>query len=1042
MKKRMFLAPLAFLLAMPFSPAIAQMPYDDVGVSSINVVSPHANVVPKSPSSSISLNGVWGFVFASAPQLLSDSIAGEGFPLADIGRIRVPGNMELQGYGVPIYVNVRNEFPSNPPHPPSDYNPTGFYLRDVDIPDDWAGQRIFLSFGAVKSAMFLYVNGRLAGYHEDAKTPAEWEITEYLHPGRNRIAAKVLRWSDGSYLECQDMWRMSGITRDVTLYAVPQDYIKDYSVVADYRDGKGLLKVVVRVQRSAGQSTSPTVALAGASVRHVGDSLFLDTLSQVVPWSPETPNLYPLQITYGAHVVSTYVGFRSVEIKGGLLCLNGSPVTIKGVNRHEHSPRTGHCISREEMRQDAAMMKLCGINAVRTSHYPSDPYWYSLCDSMGLMVWDEANCESHAQGYEAGSLAKKPEWAEAIWNRTRNMVLRDRNHPCVLAWSLGNESGNGICFEEAYRRAKALDPTRPVVYERALTDSNTDIVGVMYPSVDYLSQYARGEEQKPAGERRPYVAAEYCHAMGNGCGGLSDYWDTIDKYPCLQGGFVWDWADQSFPLVDPATGKVFEGLGGDLGSYADIPGLGEEWQGIGNDDDFCANGLVSSRRVPHGAFYEVSTVYGGSGDTLAGMAGAASVPRPGGDAKAEDFASARLHLWRPPTQNDLYDPNGAPAWDVLQSLRWKQVSKRKCGTATLTCYELSAWDGPAMQVQEWRQKLEGGAWLLSYRVKPNGVARTLPRVGLQLRLPRGLAAEWLGKDKPTYPDRDKAGRLRLCRHAADSLFENYAVPQENGSYEARWLRIGGKYVTSDRPFHFSARCYEDSVLARARRQNQLVQGDHLVLNLDAFQAGLGTATCGPGVREQYTLCGDSVYEFCFLFGDSLNYPVKPCIPAMEQASVAPLPLALVAHPLPAPPYDKASASDGRRAVPGEYGQGWLGWSGADTLLLEVYPKKEGSRRVASLSLGACQAYGDWVLPPERVDVQVNGRGKWLPMPLMNPSRGAGEKKRLVYRRDFRRREWRQLRSARIRVVASPLLPVGHPAAGEKAWLLIDEVEVR
>lgn len=1044
----MFIKQFFILLAACLAAFLANAqsePWDDLQVSSLNCVVPHADIIPDDPADKMCLNGIWNFRFARTPQELSDSLAAPDFSMQGCNTIQVPGNMELQGYGVPIYVNTCNEFPSNPPHPPCDYNPTGMYLRDVELPEGWLEGHVFLKFGAVKSAMILYVNGQKVGYHEDAKTPAEWDITAYLRLGRNRIAAKVLRWSDGSYLECQDMWRMSGITRDVVMYRTPRDYIKDYCITADYQDGNGILTVQMR--------------------RTGSDTSYTDTLRGVTPWTPETPRLYPLTLIYGNHRVNTYVGFRHVEIKDGLLCLNGKPVTIKGVNRHEHSPKTGHYISRDEMRQDAIMMKQNNINAVRTSHYPNDEYWYFLCDSIGLMVWDEANCESHAQGYDKHSLAKNPEWTEAIWNRTRNMILRDRNHPCVIVWSLGNECGNGICFQETYSRAKALDTTRPISYERAILDSNTDIIGVMYPSVDYLSQYARRYSTPSLGSPtpptypengpRPFIMIEYCHAMGNSCGGLSDYWDTIDKYPLLQGGFIWDWADQSFPYRD-SLGRHYEAMGGDLGSYDEIPGLSAEWHKIGDNDDFCGNGIVSSTRVPHAALYEVETVYGSNRtkDTQYNY----DLESRHSNCKEELSLNPRLHLWRPPTQNDLRDPLGALAWNTLKELHCRQTAQSKNGDTTITCYEQAGWDGPTMKVHEWRYR-DTNTLLLAYRISPNGMVKTLPRLGLQMTMPAGLIARWEGKDVPTYPDRNTAGTWSRYHICADSLYERYAVPQECGSYEARWLRIGDIFVTAairkdgktTHRLHFSARRYSDSILTQAHRQNELQMSDSLFLNIDAFQAGLGTATCGPGVRSQYTLSGDSIYECAFRFGyDLVDASFPFCMNADRKAAISNNDAEDGAHLIniafnvaPSAPYNRSGLTDGRRATPGEYHEGdWVGWSGEDTLILQITLNKK-VRKPSALTLGTCQAFDDWVLPPRKVEVRINDKGGWLPMELKNPSLlPRKERKRLVYRLDFSRKEARRIRHLKVRVTASPTLPPDHPSAGKNAWMMLDELELR
>ena len=638
--------------------ATAQHDYwDDLSVCQVGKVSPHADIMPTDKQWVINLNGTWSFKFYERAEYVPrglekdakiQPIFDRNYNLAGWDSIMVPGNIELQGlrrsgdkwdsrYGVPVYVNIKNEFPSNPPHAPRAYNPTGVYAREVEVPDGWAGRRIFLKIGAASSAVELFVNGEFAGYSEDSKTPAEWEIGKYLEIGKNRIVIILHRWSNGSYLECQDMWRMSGITRDVTLYSLPTDYIKDYTVDAQLDTityTQGILHVNVKTECKVGSVVELSVNRLGiekrATVKEINIANgveFRIEIDQVKTWSAESVTLYNMELrlldSRGKELqkIEKNIGFRTVEMKNGLLCVNGEPVTIRGVNRHEHDAFTGHVVSRESMENDIKTMKVNNINAVRTCHYPDDEYWYELCDMYGIYVWDEANNESHAQGYGENSLAKKAEWTEPIWYRVNNMVQRDRNHPSVIVWSLGNECGNGVCFEEAYRRLKAEDRTRLVSYERAELDQNTDIVGIMYPSVDYLAWYgrtmdsinAKSEKLKAKNEYplRPYIMVEYCHAMGNSLGGLSDYWDTITKYKYLQGGFIWDWKDQGFAMTDnsienpkyssPSSWSVsWTALGGDLGKL----------DGIEDDDDFCANGICDAYGKPYPCMEEVKAVYG------------------------------------------------------------------------------------------------------------------------------------------------------------------------------------------------------------------------------------------------------------------------------------------------------------------------------------------------------------------------------------------------------------------------------------------------
>ena len=458
------------LLLLASCLAQAQPNWNNLEVYRVNKLQPHDRVIPEGDWVR-SLNGTWQFRYFDNPKQAT-------LKPDHWDTIRVPGNIELQGYGVPVYVNMKNEFPSNPPYAPTDYNPVGVYTRNFTVPAHWSGRRVIVKFGAVKSAMYLYVNGHEVGYSEDSKTPAEWDITRYLHEGSNRMAVKVVRWCNGSYLECQDMWRMSGITRDVLLYSVPKTYISDIKIIADLDTSDystGLLDILIDLNREVSggkiELFYPAYNIVTVHPLTKGDWFagIPGKLEHVQPWSDSTPVLYDLVVRlYDAsgrklETITKKIGFRHIDIRGGQLRLNGKPMEIRGVNRHEHSMYGGHYITPAEMREDIRLMKEMGVNAVRTCHYPDDELWYDLCDSAGIYVWDEANVESHAQGYGEGSLAKKQEWLNPILDRIYNMYRRDRNHPCVIAWSLGNECGNGICFEEAYRILKSKDPTRPVV---------------------------------------------------------------------------------------------------------------------------------------------------------------------------------------------------------------------------------------------------------------------------------------------------------------------------------------------------------------------------------------------------------------------------------------------------------------------------------------------------------------------------------------------------------------------------------------------------
>ncbi len=566
------------------------------------------------------LNGRWKFHWAPKPADRPLDFFMEGFDDSGWAEIPVPGNWELYGFGVPIYLNIQYPFERNPPYIRHDDNPVGSYRTRFTIPDDWSTRRTFLHFGAVRSAMYVWVNGRRVGYSQGSKTPAEFDITDYVRMGSNLLAVEVYRWSDGSYLEDQDFWRLSGIDRDVYLSARPRLHIRDVGVVADldstFTDGR--LNVSVEVE-NRGAGTSPVHGLrvelldsTGTAVVSMADDGrrvrvdlgtrrafdFQATVARPARWTAETPSLYTALVSLldasgrTVEVVPIRVGFRHVDVRDGLLQVNGVPIVIKGVNRHEHDPVTGHYVTEASMRRDIELMKQLNINAVRTSHYPDDPLWYDLADEYGLYLVDEANIESHGMGYRLDqTLGNNPAWEAAHLDRAVRMVERDKNHPSVIIWSMGNEAGNGINFYMNYRWIKARDPTRPVQYERAGLEWNTDIYVPMYPSPERLIEYAEGHHD------RPLIMCEYAHAMGNSVGNFADYWAIIDRYPNLQGGFIWDWVDQGLRTRN-AKGQLIWAYGGDFGP-----------PGTPSDGNFNINGIVQPDRIPNPSAYEVKHVY-------------------------------------------------------------------------------------------------------------------------------------------------------------------------------------------------------------------------------------------------------------------------------------------------------------------------------------------------------------------------------------------------------------------------------------------------
>jgi len=566
------------------------------------------------------LNGKWSFHYAPNPASRPFYFYKDDYDIRDWDVVEVPSNWERLGYGIPIYLDAGYAFKPDPPFVPEDDNPVGSYRRDFHIPPLWKGREVFLHFGAVSSAFYVWVNGEKVGYSENSKSPSEFNITRFIRNGKNSLAVEVYRWSDGTYLEDQDFWRMSGITRDVYLFSTNRVHMADFfagcGLTNNYRDGLFKLDVEIRNYDTPDSSYQIDVNILDgrkslykkSSKVEITESSqmvsFADTLPAIRNWSAENPNLYTLLISLknntGRNIesVSVPIGFRSVEIIDKQLMVNGKSVYLKGVNLHEHHPENGHVLDEETMRQDILLMKANNINAVRTSHYPEPERWYQLCDQYGLYLVDEANIESHGIGYNKDTtLADRQEWAAAHLDRTISLVERDKNHASVIIWSLGNESGDGTNMLADYKWIKKRDPSRPVQYERAekstnTTERHTDIWCPMYAKIDYLTRYATNPDND-----RPLILCEYAHSMGNSTGNLQDYWDVIEKYPILQGGFIWDWVDQGLTETS-GKGKKYWTYGGDYGP-----------PGTPTSGNFCINGLVNPDRSPHPALAEVKKVY-------------------------------------------------------------------------------------------------------------------------------------------------------------------------------------------------------------------------------------------------------------------------------------------------------------------------------------------------------------------------------------------------------------------------------------------------
>ncbi len=568
-----------------------------------------------------SLNGMWKFNWVRNPNHRPKDFYRVDFNDGEWEYFPVPANWEVHGFGNPIYLDEKYPFTTSYPKVPENYNPVGSYRHTFTIPDSWEGREVFVHFGAVKSALYLWINGQEVGFSQGSKTPAEFNITPYLKKGKNLIAIQIFRWSDASYVESQDMLRLSGIEREIYLYARPKIHIWDLfarveKMESDQNDWS--LKVDLKV-RSLDHTNSQnrkikltvydeqwnvvleeqgTFTLDASQIQeHSFDFPKLLSKHKVKKWTAETPNLYSILISHEDNngkvieISHQKIGFRTVEIKNGQLLVNGKAIYIRGVNRHESHPNTGHVISRETMIKDIQLMKQHNINAVRSSHYPNHPDWYSLCDRYGLYVVDEANIESHPlANSEATQIGNEMSWLPAHLDRTQRMFHRDKNHPSIILWSLGNEAGHGKIFQTTYNWLKEIDGSRPVQYEPAEKENYTDVFCPMYPPIEKLVNYAKTNPKRPA------IMIEYCHAMGNSVGNLQDYWDAIEAYPVLQGGFIWDWVDQSLEYIND-QGVPYLAYGHDY--HPDLP----------TDGNFLNNGLINPFREVHPHIYEVKKVY-------------------------------------------------------------------------------------------------------------------------------------------------------------------------------------------------------------------------------------------------------------------------------------------------------------------------------------------------------------------------------------------------------------------------------------------------
>ena len=926
------------LLAILATPTFSQQHHDweDNHVLQINREPARAYFIPfgeQRGDRMLSLNGKWQFRWTKTPSERVKDFYRTDYDASGWTTLDVPANWEVNGYGTPIYISAGYPFKIDPPYvmrePKREWttyeerNPTGQYRRTFTVPDSWVccrdtathgtGGQTFLRFEGIMSAFYVWVNGQRVGYSQGSMEPSEFNITPYIKKGENQIAVEVYKYSDGSYLEDQDFWRFGGIHRDVLLYHTPDVRLCDVAVRASMdgvlqinpqfsvyngETGDGYHLVATLLDGSGGAVGSDSVAASEVlDLQHKAARMnewypqrgyrkfnrMEIHVNNPHLWSAGQPNLYTLKLELKnpagqtAEHVTQQVGFRTIRIEKGQLLINGNPLKIRGVNRHEHDPYRARVMTEELMVKDLQLMKQANINAVRLSHYPNCPRWYELCDSMGMYVMDEADCETHGL---RGTLASTPDWADAFLDRAVRMAERDKNHPSIIFWSLGNESGYGPNHAAMSAWLHEFDPTRPVHYEGAqgTPDPQTvDVISRFYPRVmqDYLNPgIPEGSDQERAenarwerlleiasrtgdhctwvgsdGGPRPVLTSEYAHSMGNALGNFSEYWDEINSNPRMLGGFIWDWVDQGIALNEKLvmSNEKWSGIPKDAvlygGDFGDKPNL----------HAFCMNGIVMSDRTLTPKYYEVQAVYGqaakANGEPYVlydytkdkGYRGA-TAPRPS-KRKNQGWGSLsiRPQCFRAPTDNDKSFGN------------WLAKDWKRCGLDTLTIPMTTEQDGNELTF----------TFTIPDSLPP------LPRLGIVIELPRDYdQLTWYGRGPwDNYPDRKTSCPVDLWRSTVAQQYVHYPRPQDSGNHEdCTYVELKTKRGKTlrveavDQPFSFSALPYSAQYLAGKTHDYELQDYGHTYLSIDCAVMGLGNSSCGPGVLRKYTLDKTKRYQ--------------------------------------------------------------------------------------------------------------------------------------------------------------------------------------
>ena len=902
---RKILLGMVALLASSTLSATEHHDWEDNHVLQINREPARAYFIPygeKAGDRMLSLNGEWQFRWTKTPQWRIKDFYRTDFDDSGWIKFPVPANWEVNdgnhSFGTPIYISAGYPFKIDPPYVMSEpkrewttyeeRNPTGQYRRTFTLPAGWQAGQTFLRFEGVMSAFYVWINGKKVGYSQGSMEPSEFNITSYLQQGDNQIAVEVYKYSDGSYLEDQDFWRFGGIHRDVLLYHTPDVRLRDVAIRASMdgvlqinpqfsvyhnENGEGYRLVATLFDGARPVccdtiATDETLDLAHKASRmnewfpQRGYRKFNRMEMKVANprlWSVDHPNLYTLRLQLqkadGTIVEQTtqQVGFRTIEIADGRLLINGRAIKIRGVNRHEHDPYRARVMTEELMKQDLQLMKQANINAVRLAHYPNCPRWYELCDSMGMYVMDEADCETHGL---RGTLASTPDWADAFLDRAIRMAERDKNHPSIIFWSLGNESGYGPNHAAMSAWLHEFDPTRPVHYEGAQGDPDpktVDVISRFYPRVmeEYLNpgipegsdkeraENARWERLLEIANRtndnRPVLTSEYAHCMGNALGNFKEYWDEICSHKRMLGGFIWDWVDQG--IIEP-QGIVHYG-----GDFGDKPNL----------HAFCMNGIIMSDRTLTPKYYEVQQVYG----EVAKACGDSYVPvdytkaigvKSLGDKKPKSLkskaaansslftllSSLKPQVFRAPTDNDKSFGN------------WLAKDWKRCGLDTLRI--------PMTTEQQ------GNELTFTFTI-PDGLPE-IPRLGILIELPREYEQlTWYGRGPwDNYPDRKQSCPIGLWQSTVSQQYVHYPRPQDSGNHEdCTYVELKTKrgkrlcIEAVDRPFSFSALPYSAQYLASNTHDHELQDQGKTYLSIDCAVMGLGNSSCGPGVLKKYAI---------------------------------------------------------------------------------------------------------------------------------------------------------------------------------------------